>query len=157
MKKYISVLISVILIFGCFGLLASCSLFEGTKKLELDLNFEEYESGTLLYNAEDETAQKFAAYSPEGELYFGKDYRSANLAVTDSIAYEGVKSMEFKVYNQYVTTPLKLLPNTKYTLSFFYYCKTEDNNCYLSRIKCGVYDIKKSALLCRFFVYPFSY
>ena len=120
MKKYISVLLAAILIFSCFGIFAGCS--EKARVLELDVNFEEYETGAVLYDAAKSGTQTFAAYSSKGKLYNGEDYTAANITVTDSNAYMGVKSMQHNVYSQYVTTPLKLLPNTKYTLSFFFYC-----------------------------------
>ena len=142
MKKYISVLLAAILIFSCFGIFAGCS--EKARVLELDVNFEEYETGAVLYDAAKSVTQTFAAYSSKGKLYKGEDYTAANITVTDSNAYMGVKSMQHKVYDQYVTTPIKLLPNTKYTLSFFFYCKTEDSDCFVKRIDCGVYDLKKS-------------
>lgn len=145
MKKYVSVLLSVILTFSCLGILASCSLFEKERILESALGFEEYESGTVLFDAAGDIANdKVLAYSPKGKAFKGEDFVAANVTVTNSNAYTGEKSMEYKVYNQTVTAPMTLLPNTKYTLSFFFYCKTEEADCFISRIDCGIYDLKKS-------------
>ncbi len=148
MKKYIAIALSLVLILNCFAFFTSCSNSENSKtvkKLELDINFEAYETGALLYDAEKLEAQDFGVYSSEGKLYQGKDYAFANISVTDSVVYTGEKSMKYDNYGQYVTTPLKLLPNTKYTLSFFYYCQTEDPDCHVSKLTCGVYDTEASA------------
>ena len=144
MKKSISVILSIILIFGCFGCLASCSLFETPKKPVLDLNFEEYEAGTLLFDAANKNGQ-FAVYSSGGTVYSGDDQTGFNISVTNSAFYTGEKSMQGTTAYQYVTTPLTLLPNTKYSLSFFYYYTTNDTDCYVSSVEYGVYDLTKSA------------
>ena len=140
MKKLLAILLTLTLTFSCFGILGLGSVIAQAENIpltegEVFQDFEDYASGTKLYDHTKTGTQDMYTYTSKGKLLtsFG------SLTVTSDGGYNGSKkSLTGKTYYQYAALPLNLTPNTEYELSFWYTYTTTNADIYLKELFYGI-------------------
>ena len=140
MKKLLAILLTLTLTFSCFGILGLGSVIAQAENIpltegEVFQDFEDYASGTKLYDHTKTGTQDMYTYTSKGKLLtsFG------SLSVSANGGYNGSKkSLTGKTYYQYAAMPLNLAPNTEYELSFWYTYTTTNADIYLKELFYGI-------------------
>lgn len=111
----------------------------------IDSGFENYVANTSIFDAgivdnDEWAAQDWMVYSLQSATgLHGSNYSWVNTEATTNLVHSGKQSMAGMTFHQTATSPVKLEPNTKYALSFWYSYKTTDPNCYVNSIAYGIY------------------